>query len=42
MDDIESVKNLAIRILDSNRTLGDLERGVHGRSLDVDGLPLDE
>ena len=42
MEDIESARRLALRILDSNRTLSDLDGGVHGRSVDVDGLPLDK
>ena len=42
MEDIKSARNLALRILDSNRTLSDLDRGVHGRSVDVDGLPMDK
>ena len=42
MEDIEAARNLALRIMDSNRTLGDLDGGVHGGSLDVDGLSLDE
>ena len=42
MEDIKSVRSLALRILDSNRTLSDLDGGVHGCSVDVDGLPLDE
>ena len=41
MEDIKAARNLALRILDSNRTLSDLDRGVHGCSVDVDGLPLD-
>ena len=28
--------------MDSNRTLSDLDGGVHGRSADVDGLSVDE
>ena len=39
---VEAARNLAIRTSDSKRTLGDLDRGVHGRSVDVDGLPLDK
>ena len=42
MEDIEAARNLALRILDSNRTLGDLDGGVHGRSVDVDDLPSDD
>ena len=42
MEDIEAARNLALRILDSNRTLSDLDKGVHGRSVDVDGLPMDK
>ena len=42
MEDIESVRRLALRILDSNRTLSDLDGGVHGRSADADGLSVDE
>ena len=41
MEDIKSARRLALRILDSNRTLSDLYEGVHGRSVDVDGLPMD-
>ena len=41
MEDIEYAKRLALRILDSNRTLSDLDRGVHGRSAEADGLSLD-
>ena len=42
MEDIKSVRRLALRILDSNRTLSDLDGGVHGHSADADGLSLDE
>ena len=42
MEDIESARRLALRILDSNRTLSDLDGGVHGCSVDVDGLSVDE
>ena len=42
MEDIKAARNLALRILDSNRTLGDLDRGVHGHSVDVDDLPSDD
>ena len=33
---------MALRILDSNRNLSDLDGGVHGCSADADGLSLDE
>ena len=42
MEDIESARNLALRILESKRTLSDLDKGVQSRSVDVDGLPLDK
>ena len=42
MEDIKSARRLALRILDSNRTLSDLDGGVHGRSVDADGLSVDE
>ena len=42
MEDIESVRNLALRILYSKRTLSDLDEGVQSRSVDVDGLPMDK
>ena len=42
MEDIESARNLALRILDSNRTLSDLDKGVHSRLVDVDGFPLNK
>ena len=41
MEDIKAARNLALRILDSNRTLSDLDEGVQSRSVDVDGLPMD-
>ena len=42
MEDIEAARNLALRILDSNRTLSDLDKGVQSRSVDVDGFPMDK
>ena len=42
MEDIESARNLALRILDSKRTLSDLDEGVQSCSVDVDGLSMDK
>ena len=42
MEDIEAARNLALRILDSNRTLSDLDEGVQSHTVDVDGLPMDK
>ena len=42
MEEIEAARNLALRILNSNRTLSDLDVGVHCLSVDADGLSLDE
>ena len=42
MEDIEAARNLALRILESKRTLSDLDKGVQSHSVDADGLPMDK
>ena len=40
MEDIEAARNLALRILESKRTLSDLDKGVQSLSVDEDVLSL--